>query len=152
MTFSYNHISNGGTVKPELGINYPMFGVGLDYVFNPYDFEEREKNRETVLNPDRDRFDLCSFFQAAKVRFRKMVFCLWSVGWIQQDGWRVSAFYAGAELVSDQLVRKSVIRITLTGSQTCCPIILGLVFWEGMNWCWAGFSFPSTRDLPLFPG
>ena len=61
-TFSYNHISNGGTVEPNWGINYPLVGLGVDYVFDPYDFRERERDREAVLNPDMDRFDLSLFF------------------------------------------------------------------------------------------
>jgi hypothetical protein len=38
----YNHISNGGVEQPNLGINFPTVGVGLDYVAEPGEFVERE--------------------------------------------------------------------------------------------------------------
>lgn len=116
MTLSYNHISNGGTVKPNYGINYPMLGLGIDYVFNPYDFEQREKDREAVLNPERDRFDLSLFFSGRESEHFDRWYGVYGVwgGYSRMVG-RVSAFYAGAELVSDQLVKRSVSQDYLDG-------------------------------------
>jgi hypothetical protein len=116
-TLSYNHISNGGTVSPNYGINYPMAGMGMDYIFNPYNFEEREKDRGVVLNPDRDRFDLALFFSGRESeRFGKWfgVYGIWG-GYSRMVG-RVSAFYAGAELVSDLLVRENLRQDFLDGT------------------------------------
>lgn len=107
--FNYNHISNGGTIKPNLGINYPLFGLGIDYILNPYDFEEREKNRDIILNPDRDRFDIAVFFSGRESpRFDRWfgVYGIWG-GYSRMAG-RVSAIYAGAEFVSDHLIKKNV--------------------------------------------
>ncbi|MBS0011373.1 MAG: acyloxyacyl hydrolase [Bacteroidales bacterium] len=108
-TFSYNHISNGGTIKPNYGINYPLFGLGLDYTLNPYDFEEREKNRDIVLNPDRNRFDLAFFFSGREGKdFERWfgVYGIWG-GYSRMVG-RVSAVYTGAEFISDRLIRETV--------------------------------------------
>ncbi|PLX19686.1 MAG: hypothetical protein C0597_05050 [Marinilabiliales bacterium] len=40
----YNHISNGGVKQPNYGMNFPMFGVGLNYYpSGKNDFPDREK-------------------------------------------------------------------------------------------------------------
>ncbi|MFP4619918.1 MAG: acyloxyacyl hydrolase [Bacteroidales bacterium] len=38
----YHHISNGGVEQPNMGINFPTFGVGMDYVFESPKLIERE--------------------------------------------------------------------------------------------------------------
>lgn len=109
LTFSYNHISNGGTVSPNYGINYPMAGLGIDYTLRPCDLSQREKERERVLNPDRNRFDLAVFASGRESeRFIRWyaVYGLW--GGYSRMVTRVSAFYTGAELVSDLLVKANV--------------------------------------------
>ena len=40
----YNHISNGGVKKPNLGMNFPTFGLGMGYTFDKVDFPEKTKN------------------------------------------------------------------------------------------------------------
>ncbi len=42
---NYNHISNGGIKKPNLGINYPTAHLGVDYSFMPVDLKSRGKVR-----------------------------------------------------------------------------------------------------------
>lgn len=37
----YNHISNGGVEQPNKGMNFPTFGVGVDYVMKPVNLTER---------------------------------------------------------------------------------------------------------------
>jgi len=109
LTFNYNHISNGGTNMPNLGINYPLFGLGLDYIIKPYDFEEREKNRDIVLNPDKNRFDIALFFSGRESKQFDSWFGVYGIwgGYSRMIG-RVSAFYTGAELVCDHLIKKIV--------------------------------------------
>ena len=110
LTFSYNHLSNGGFIQPNLGINYPLLGLGMDYVIRPYDFEEREKKRGIVLNPDRSRFDLALFFSGREGKdFDRWfgVYGIWA-GYSHMLG-RLSAIYTGAELVSDHLLRERVL-------------------------------------------
>ena len=46
----YNHISNGGIKEPNKGMNYPGFGIGIDYQLNPVKLSKR--NREGI---SRDR-------------------------------------------------------------------------------------------------
>lgn len=109
LSFNYNHLSNGGVIMPNLGINYPLFGLGLDYVINPYDFEEREKNRDIVLNPDRNRFDLALFFSGREGKdFDRWfgVYGIWA-GYSRMVG-RLSALYTGTEFVSDHLLKRRV--------------------------------------------
>ncbi len=33
---SFRHISNGGIKEPNLGINYPIYGLGVEYLFHDY--------------------------------------------------------------------------------------------------------------------
>lgn len=41
--FKYNHISNGGIEKPNKGMNFPTYGIGMGYSFDPVNFKKREK-------------------------------------------------------------------------------------------------------------
>ncbi len=41
--FKYNHISNGGSALPNKGMNFPTYGIGLGYSFQPVNFPDREK-------------------------------------------------------------------------------------------------------------
>jgi len=41
--FKYNHISNGGIAKPNKGMNFPTYGLGVGYSFDRVHFEEKEK-------------------------------------------------------------------------------------------------------------
>ncbi|MBS3806059.1 MAG: acyloxyacyl hydrolase [Bacteroidales bacterium] len=38
----YNHISNGGIDEPNKGMNFPTFGVGMDYMLDPVQMRTRE--------------------------------------------------------------------------------------------------------------
>ncbi|RPJ64069.1 MAG: hypothetical protein EHM12_00680 [Dehalococcoidia bacterium] len=151
MTLSYNHISNGGTVKPNYGINYPMLGFGVDYVFNPYDFEHREKDRGVVLNPDRERFDFSLFFSGRESEYFKRWYGVYGVwgGYSMMVG-RVSAFYAGAELVSDQLVRKSVSQAFLDGITDELPDHLRFSLLGGHELVFGRFIFSQYAGFYLY--
>ena len=39
----YNHISNGGVKKPNLGMNFPTFGLGMGYNFDYLTFPQKSK-------------------------------------------------------------------------------------------------------------
>jgi hypothetical protein len=39
----YNHISNGGVKKPNKGMNFPTFGLGMGYNFKTLDFPGKKK-------------------------------------------------------------------------------------------------------------
>ncbi|MGM0497001.1 MAG: acyloxyacyl hydrolase [Bacteroidota bacterium] len=41
--FKYNHISNGGISKPNKGMNFPTYGLGVGYSFDRVRFEEKKK-------------------------------------------------------------------------------------------------------------
>jgi hypothetical protein len=45
-TGHYNHISNGGVKLPNKGINYPTFGLGIDYVLRPVTLSPRTKTQD----------------------------------------------------------------------------------------------------------
>jgi hypothetical protein len=149
--FSYNHISNGGTVEPNWGINYPLFGLGVDYVLNPYDFKERERDREAVLNPDKDRFDLALFFSGRESSaFDRWygVYGIWG-GYSRMIG-RVSAFYTGAELVSDMLVKREVWQEFLDGEIDEAPDHLRFSILAGHELVLGRFLFSQFGGVYLY--
>lgn len=49
--FKYNHISNGGISKPNKGMNFPSYGIGAGYSFQPIEFKNREKRKLQKPNP-----------------------------------------------------------------------------------------------------
>ncbi|MCF8331627.1 MAG: acyloxyacyl hydrolase [Bacteroidales bacterium] len=49
--FKYNHISNGGISKPNKGMNFPTYGIGAGYSFEPVKFKKREKQKLQKPNP-----------------------------------------------------------------------------------------------------
>lgn len=44
LSFTYNHISNGGQSQPNKGINYPMMGLGINRYFESPSFPNYEKS------------------------------------------------------------------------------------------------------------
>ncbi|TLX77607.1 acyloxyacyl hydrolase [Labilibacter sediminis] len=56
-SFSFRHISNGGLKQPNLGINYPVAGLGVEYTANRYEIQsldnldpfEKKKRQELLL-------------------------------------------------------------------------------------------------------
>lgn len=46
LTAQFNHISNGGTLIPNYGINFPTTGVGLEYNINPKPLQLRSRVTE----------------------------------------------------------------------------------------------------------
>ncbi|MFW6019810.1 MAG: acyloxyacyl hydrolase [Bacteroidales bacterium] len=49
--FKYNHISNGGSSKPNKGMNFPTFGLGAGYSFKKVNFKDREKIKSDIDGP-----------------------------------------------------------------------------------------------------
>ena len=44
LSLAYNHISNGGQSQPNKGINYPMFGIGVNYYLESAPFPTHKKS------------------------------------------------------------------------------------------------------------
>ncbi len=41
--FKYNHISNGGINEPNKGMNFPSYGLGVEYALEEFEFKNRKK-------------------------------------------------------------------------------------------------------------
>lgn len=54
---TYSHFSNGNTKNPNLGLNYPHMGLGIDYTFK----ETNPIIKPTLFYAQRWRFDLGAF-------------------------------------------------------------------------------------------
>lgn len=53
-----HHISNANLAQPNLGVNLPTINVGVDYSLQKVRFENRVKDPDMVLNPQKNRVDL----------------------------------------------------------------------------------------------
>ena len=107
---SFNHISNSGYKEPNLGCNFPSVNLGVDYSLNRMIFEDREKDRDVVLNPKKNRVDL-AFGMSAKPTAhgkdtRYPVFVVYT-SYSRVVG-RILAVTAGAEWVNDRSVRQVI--------------------------------------------
>lgn len=52
VTANFNHISNGGMNKPNRGMNFPTFGLGLSYIPKPQPLPDRPKTGTKKGNSD----------------------------------------------------------------------------------------------------
>lgn len=108
---NYNHISNGGYSEPNLGINFPSVNAGFDYSFQKTEFENRDKDIDVVLNPDKNRFDLVCLVSAkptrpGKYEKRYPVYGL-NLQYSRVVG-RIFALAAGTEWVNDQSLKEII--------------------------------------------
>lgn len=150
-TASFNHISNGGTIRPNYGINYPMIGLGVDYIFNPIEFEKREKDRSIVLNEDKNRLDIALFYSGRKSQYFEEwypVYGLWG-GYSRMIS-RINALYAGGEIVSDILVRKTAEEAFRTGQIDEIPDHLRISLLAGHEFVLGRFIFSQYLGIYVY--
>ena len=57
VAFNYNHISNGGITRPNLGMNFPAMNAGLEYSITEVSFPCRAKDTLKVLYPEKGWWD-----------------------------------------------------------------------------------------------
>ncbi|MBN1338313.1 MAG: acyloxyacyl hydrolase [Bacteroidales bacterium] len=118
---SYNHVSNGGMSEPNLGINFPAIGLGIDYNISPVRFIKKSpgdwrregvmKRTDLIISSGRKQLD-----HSEKQRHSIIGF---SASHSRQVG-RVSALFAGGEWLMDGAVREKIRikRIQGSGSQS----------------------------------
>ena len=101
--FKYNHISNGGSAKPNKGMNFPTYGLGAGYSFEKIHFADRKKIRKDTAEPVRFIARLFGTVKQANenddFRERKLSMGILLKG--QKQVSSINAFNAGIEGVSD---------------------------------------------------
>jgi len=105
MAGSYNHISNGGYSEPNLGMNFPSFGVGMDYSFSPVELPHRDPLSTGKLQTKKQRFDVVVGLSAKPTKpglheKRYPVYVL-GVNYSRAVG-RILALNGGVEWVNDR--------------------------------------------------
>ena len=101
---NYNHISNGGLKQPNKGINYPTFGVGLDYTPHPISFKNREKTDFKGIK--KQRYDLSIYYFPKKILASAKYFTVFGIStWISQQVGRLSALTVDLELTWDHSLK-----------------------------------------------
>lgn len=111
---SFNHISNGGIKQPNLGMNYPTVGIGIDYNFNPATLgaipKTKIKDEEKIT---RWKFE---FMESLKVQNKTTEFdekACFIYGFSVYANRRISkysALNAGLEWVSDGYIKEGLKR------------------------------------------
>jgi hypothetical protein len=107
LSANYNHISNGAMKVPNLGINYPTAGVGLEYYFRPMPDFTKSFETETDTRKSAQYLTLQGItgFRWVYGEFTRATGV--SVRYVRQLR-TFYAFSAGAELIADGGVRKVI--------------------------------------------
>lgn len=152
LAFNYNHISNGGLKEPNIGINFPTLNLGMDYSFEPVNFEDREKDPSVVLNPKKNRLDLILLATAKTVEkgedSRYGVYGM-GVNYSRVTG-RIFALSGGAEWISDLSKREKIRRLDLRdggGNYIDHNRIAGLA---GVEWLFGRFIFSQHLGVYFY--
>ena len=97
---NYNHISNGGLKQPNIGINYPTLGLGLDYTPHPIPVKNRQKGDFKGIK--NKRYDISMFYFPKKILANTKYFTVFGVstGISQQVG-RISSLTVDLEWMWD---------------------------------------------------
>lgn len=108
---NYNHISNGGNRLPNKGMNFPTASLGVEYLFQPVFFPQREKSANKQAST-RSVFKTSLFgtlkkpFNEEEARFLLFGF---HFNWSYLLG-RTSAITTGIEYVNDGSLKEELKR------------------------------------------
>jgi len=108
----YNHISNGGTKSPNYGMNFPTFGLGLNYSPNrSFDFPDFEKQKFIPFW----FFNLSSFgtfktIQKDDNHPEKSTLVFGFYGLVGRKVTKLNGFSIGAEYLNDGFAKEKIER------------------------------------------
>ncbi len=139
LSANYNHISNGGNIKPNSGVNFPTASIGLDYYIQPP--HKKQFNRATAQNKGQllvktSLFYLTREFSLTdKTRFPVFGFQTWAEMLVG----RISALSLGLEYINDLTQKERITRYNLNVSDHHqAGLLIGHVFRVGR------FSFAQS--------
>ena len=105
----YSHISNGAIKKPNKGINFPTFGLGVDYKLKPYQFMPRNAHKSLdEIHGKRWKYSTVLFFSFKDIDEDKNenFLVLGTVAYASRVVGRLNALHGGVELVFNEAVRQ----------------------------------------------
>lgn len=103
---TYSHFSNGNTKNPNLGLNYPHVGIGLDYKIK----QNQKPMGNTLFYKERWRYDI-GFFGTNKSFPFYPDERFWAYGAMIQTSYRSGNLHAwtlGAELFKDNSIQIAI--------------------------------------------
>ena len=110
----YNHISNGGTKSPNYGMNFPTFGIGLNYTQGDFCFPEFEKQQFT---PDWFytiySFGTIKTIEKDDTNPEESEFIFGFYGVVGRTVSKLNGFSAGLEYVNDGAAKEKIERQNL---------------------------------------
>ncbi|NJL14537.1 MAG: acyloxyacyl hydrolase [Microscillaceae bacterium] len=151
----YNHISNGGIQQPNKGINFPTLSLGLEYVWHPYDFNQKPKVDWRSLFPERLRLK-AAFFGTAKTLDEnnpKRYALVGLTGYASYVVGRLSALTGGLEWVFDDGLRERLQRAQDPAHPHRASLLIGHELLLGrftFTQQWGMYIFRAYFGNPLF--
>jgi len=102
---TFNHFSNGNLKDPNLGVNFPTLGIGIDK-----HLQTSSKNSGTNLYSERFRFDITPFFSNKSLPLnRESRFWVYGASVLTSYKFRkIDALTLGAEWFADESMRSAM--------------------------------------------
>ena len=129
---NYQHISNGGLLQPNKGINWPTAGVTVGYQANPRPYYHGVRNKEATWKGKPPRWDIAIFGMAKKGtdelgRRKRMPMVGLNAQAGKQVG-RINMLNVGAEIFYDVSTEMQVKRDSLHASAVRAGLTFGHEF------------------------
>ena len=128
----FNHISNANVRQPNKGMNYPTVTLGIDYIFNPKELEDRSEWQSIELYQKKKRtsFELISTIKTLKGNSEKgfedkNCFVYGFSSNYSRIVSKFSALNIGAEWIVDGYVKEKVERENLNKDHRRASILMG---------------------------
>ena len=130
---AFDHVSNGGVLLPNKGINWPAADIGFDYAFQPFDFKARARRLDKSPPERRKRLQVATFasFKNAIPGNPKQygIFGAQVKGIYYTGRW--SGLSAGVEFVADGSRRIRMENEGIPGTHHRASVLLGHQFLLG---------------------
>jgi len=112
VSFNYNHISNGGLMQPNIGMNFPTLNAGFDYSLTEVSFPIRAKDTMQILYPDKSWWDVYILGTRKNVNNgeEKLYPVIGAGIYYNYHILRILALNAGTEWISDFSVKEKIRR------------------------------------------
>lgn len=127
-----NHISNGGSRKPNKGVNYPTMSVGLDYTVDPTPFPNH-KDFQRKIPESKDRIEGGLFVSNKNSAFNDLSrFMVYGVyGKYSRYLAGISAISTGGELAVDMSIKSQIEDLSPELDHKRASLLIGHEFWIG---------------------
>jgi hypothetical protein len=147
---NFNHISNAGYSRPNLGVNFPSINAGLDYSFDKPEFIQRVKDPGIALADKKNRFDLIASFSVKPVNAGQgfPVYGM-SLNYSRAAG-RLFALNGGVEWIDVISIREKIKRDNIVDEDGKLPDHNQVGALAGIEWHFGRFIFYQQAGFYLY--